>query len=244
MKRSTPAASSAAPAPAAETMADRLMEGIMTRIRQGELKPGERLPSEDQLGREFDASRTAVREALQQLKAMGLIRVRAGSGATVAEGQLDHLSESLSLYSARTDTVRDWSELLEMRALIETESALRLAREGTPGTLAPVWEAIETMRRSTKNLKAFAEADVAFHAAIVAASGNRLFACVHRPLVPMTRRFAFATYRSLGQIQASLAEHEAIFEALLAHDAKAAARLMKRHLEGSANRWLKSLAAD
>ncbi len=222
-----------------ETVADRLVAGIIDRVRQGELIPGERLPSEEQLGREFEASRTAVREALQQLKAMGVVRVRVGSGATIAEGQLGHLCRSLSLYSARVDTVEDWSELLEMRILIETESALRLARKGTPGTLAPVWEALETMRRSTADLMAFAEADVSFHAAIVSASGNRLFSAVHQPLVPMTCRFAFATYRLLDQTGASLAEHEAIFEAMLAHDEKAAARLMKDHLEGSADRWLK-----
>ena len=221
---------------------DRIVGMLLDHIRNGDWKPGDRLPAEAELGRQTGASRTVVREALQQLKAMGVVRSRVGSGTFVANSGLEILSESLLLYSDRTESPQDWMELLEMRALIETESARRLARQGTPADIAPVWTAVETMRRSIHSLADFAEADVAFHQAVVAASGNRLFASVHRALLPMTRRFARATYRSRDQITANLREHEAIFESLLAHDEAGAANLMHGHLQASSNRMLEMFA--
>jgi DNA-binding FadR family transcriptional regulator len=222
---------------------DRIVRDVLARLREGALKPGDRLPTEQQLGAASGASRTVVREALQQLKAMGVVRARVGSGSYIADGGLEHLSDSLALYSDRADSPADWTELLELRLLIETESARRLAGAGTPADFAPVRDALESMRRSTADLRAFAEADVAFHQAIVAASGNRLFAGVHRAVLPMTRRFARATYRSLDQITANLREHQEIFDALLAHDQDTAASRMHAHLQSSARQLLRMLGA-
>lgn len=225
--------------PIPPTSSDRLVAAFVERVHAGELKVGERLPSEEKLCEKFGASRTVVREALQQLKALGVVRSRTGSGTYIAEGRLDHLGDTLQLYSARADDVAGWTELLEMRSLIETESARRLARQATPAALAPVWQALETMRRSTGDLGAFADADVAFHEAIVNASGNRLFATVHRALLPLARRYAHATYRSSEQIRLNLAEHEAIFAGMMAQDAGRAAAAMHDHLSHSAANMVK-----
>jgi GntR family transcriptional regulator, transcriptional repressor for pyruvate dehydrogenase complex len=224
------------------TGSDRVVARIIERVHLGELPPGHRLPSEEQMCEEFGASRTVVREALQQLKAMGVVRSRSGSGTFITEGCLNHLSQSLALYSSRAGDVADWTELLEIRSLIETECARRLAREGTPATLAPAWEALETMRRSVGDLKDFGAADVRFHRAIVEASGNRLFATVHQALGPMTLRFTFSTYRTLAQTAAKFAEHEAIFQAILGHREDEAAELMRDHLAGSARNMLEMFA--
>jgi len=218
--------------------ADRLVEAVIERVRAGQLRPGQRLPSEESLGGEFQVSRTVVREALQQLKARGVVRSRRGSGTYVEAGRLDQLSDSLSLYSDRIDTVADWTELLEMRALIETESARRLAADPTDAALADARAAIRAMRAARNDLAKVAAADVAFHQAVVAASGNRLFVSVHRSFLPMTRRFATATYHSRSQAAAALLEHTELLQAIESGDPDAAARRMQAHLDASARHLL------
>ena len=158
-----------------------------------------------------------------------------GSGTYVTEGQLEQLGDSLQLYSARADDFEVWEELLELRSLIETESVRRLAGHGSPADLAPVWEALETMRRTTDDIEKFALADVAFHEGIVRASGNQLFVTVHRAVIPIALRFAQATYYSLGQVQENLDGHQKIFDALMKRDQEEAAKQMRDHLTNSAS---------
>jgi DNA-binding FadR family transcriptional regulator len=225
------------------TGSDRVVKNLIERIHSGALKVGQRLPSEEKLCEEFGSSRTVVREALQQLKAMGVVRSRSGSGTYVTEGQLEQLGDSLQLYSARADDFEVWKELLELRMLIETDSVRRLARSGSPADLAPVWEALETMRRHTGDLEQFARSDVAFHEGIVKASGNELFVTVHRAVIPIALRFAQATYYSLGQVQENLDGHQAIFDALMKRDEEEAAAQMRTHLENSARNIEKIFAS-
>jgi len=216
------------------TGSDRVVKILIDRIHNSELKVGQRLPSEEKLCEEFGSSRTVVREALQQLKAMGVVRSRSGSGTYVTEGQLETLGDSLQLYSARADDYAVWSELLELRSLIESESVRRLATLGNPAALSPVWEALETMRQSIEDLEAFSRADVAFHEAIVKASGNELFVTVHRAVIPIALRFAQATYYSIGQVQENLDDHQRIFDALMHRNEEEAASQMQDHLQRSA----------
>jgi DNA-binding FadR family transcriptional regulator len=194
------------------TGSDRVVKILIDRIHKSELKVGQRLPSEEKLCEEFGSSRTVVREALQQLKAMGVVRSRSGSGTYVTEGQLEQLGDSLQLYSARADDYDVWSELLELRSLIET---------------------------STEDLEAFARADIAFHEGIVRASGNELFVTVHRAVIPIALRFAQATYYSIGQVQENLDGHQRIFDALMHRNEDEAASQMQEHLKLSARNMQK-----
>lgn len=221
------------------TGSDRLVKILIDRIHKSELKVGQRLPSEEKLCEEFGNSRTVVREALQQLKAMGVVRSRSGSGTYVTEGQLEQLGDSLQLYSARADDYAVWSELLELRSLIETESVRRLASQGNPAAMSPVWEALETMRQSTGDLEAFARADIAFHEGIVKASGNELFVTVHRSVIPIALRLAQATYYSIGQVQENLDGHQRIFDALMHRNEDEAATQMQEHLKLTAKNMQK-----
>lgn len=222
--------------------ADRVVAAMMELVRSGQLKPGERLPTEHALCTRFGVSRTVVRESLQQLKARGMVRARRGSGSYVEAAQLDHIGESLALFTDRADTVEDWTDLLELRALIETESARRLAENPLPEALAGARDALVAMKDAKGSLEAFAAADIAFHEAIVSGSGNRLFQSVHRSLLPMTRRFAAATYKSTSQLAKGLQEHTDLLETIVNDGPENAARRMHDHLKKSASHMLTMLS--
>src|SRR6187200_2164784 len=76
-----------------ERISDVIAERLATAIRDGTLNPGDRLPTEAELAREFQVGRTSVREGLQKLRAHGLIESRKGLGAFVTEPTSDPLAD-------------------------------------------------------------------------------------------------------------------------------------------------------
>lgn len=212
---------------------DRIVKYFTDRIVSGELAPGVKLPSEGDLGVQFGASRTVVREAIQQLKARGVVETVNGKGSYIAESRIDHFQDSLQLYSLRAGEPRDWMELLSLRSLIETECVRVLARCGDQARLEPVAAALAAMVENQNDLARFAAADIGFHDAIVTAAGNRLYGAVWRSLQGMSLRFARDTYRSFGQVGKNLAEHEWIYESMQAGHVEDATHAMTDHLTGS-----------
>ncbi|MBK1790614.1 FadR/GntR family transcriptional regulator [Persicirhabdus sediminis] len=205
-------------------------------IMSGALQAGERLPSEAKLCEQFSASRTVIREAMQQLKAQGYIKTIVGSGSYVCNGSLDHLRDSLSFYSCTSKTSKDWLELLQLRQMIESESVRQLAKEKHIPALSPIWQALETMRANINDLDAFAAADVDFHFALVSATENKIFASILEALRPIADKFAKYTYEAEQGTQAReriLAEHEAIFESIRNADVAAAVANVELHLNNS-----------
>ena len=93
---------------------DRIVRYFTERLIAGKLAAGEKLPSEFTLCDQFSASRTVVREAIQQLKARGVVDTINGKGSFISEGRLDHFQDSLALYSSRAWNVQDWMDLPSM----------------------------------------------------------------------------------------------------------------------------------
>ncbi|MBI3852066.1 MAG: FadR family transcriptional regulator [Verrucomicrobia bacterium] len=211
----------------------RLVRDIQKAILKGQFKVGQRLPSEEQLGQDFSASRTAIREALQQLKARGLVRSIKGSGSYVANTDVRYLKESLTRYYWLAQEKTEFTELMDLRLLIESDCAQRLAQARDPEALKHVAKMLGRMRASQRDIDAFADADISFHMAIVGAGGNRLFQAIHSALEPMMRRFAHETYEQTALIAKNLNDHEAIYAAIAKEDPATAQREMRRHLTDS-----------
>ncbi len=112
-----------------EEVADALLE----KIKAGELKPGEKLDSVQALSESFQVSRSAVREALSALKAMGLVDMKQGEGTYIREFEPSHVSQPLS--SALLMKKEDVKQLLEVRKLLELGVAAMAAEKRTEDDL-------------------------------------------------------------------------------------------------------------
>jgi GntR family transcriptional repressor for pyruvate dehydrogenase complex len=91
-------------------------------ITSRRLPPGELLPSERDLGDKFKVSRTVVREAVRSLAARGLVRVTAGRGVEVIEGNSDHVAASMRLM-VRGHEGLDYGKVHEVRMAVEVQTA-------------------------------------------------------------------------------------------------------------------------
>src|SRR5947209_1142112 len=105
-----------------ERLYEKIVEQIERRIWSGELKVGDQLPAERELGDQFHVSRTAVREAVKALREKGLVEVRPGRGTFVTNGTSQAVRDSLGLMM-KFSLGNGSREIVEVREMIEPEIA-------------------------------------------------------------------------------------------------------------------------
>jgi len=189
---------------------DRLREAIVT----GRLQPNERLIESD-LARSMGVSRTIVRTALARLEHEGLVEHERHRGARV---RLVDESEAV--------------EILETRAVLEGLAARRAAERATPEEVAELREIVTGMRqlRESGDLLRVSDENARLHRRMVEIAGHgtaqRLIAALNSQMV----RFAYRTILLPGRSERSLAEHEALVQAIADGDPEAAELAMRTHL--------------
>ncbi|GAB2922919.1 FadR/GntR family transcriptional regulator [Nonomuraea fastidiosa] len=217
---------------------ERVVEQIEEAIESGALSPGERLPSERELMVQLAVGRSTVREALRVLQARGLVRSRPGDphGAEVLPFSPAALHKSMTTL-ARVEQL-SLGELVQFRMVLDSAAILLAARLRTEEQLAEMNKAVEAMRAAAgtepgaADTEAFGRADVAFHDAVVAASGNKLIQICTDVVRQIVLRQISARIDAADDRQAlmrrSIQHHEEVIEAIRAGDGPLAARLSRR----------------
>lgn len=223
-------------------------------IVAGVIPPGAMLPREADLAAQFGVSRGVAREAIRGLEERGLISVKHGRGATVNDDvKWDIFSPevlAVLLESARGAEVL--REYLECRRILEIEAAGLAAERATAQHLTALADALAQMttsaERSRTNSAAedfYHEADIAFHRAVIAATGNkalgRMTEPIHHALAQARRPLARPQYR----LERSLPEHKRILAAIADRDGDGARSAMRAHLatvEEYLNEYARSIA--
>ena len=221
-----------------QTLPARVSTQLMVGILRGTFGPGRELPAEDQLAREFDVSRPVVREAIKRLAFLGMVESRQGRQSRVAAYQRwNHFAPELLAARLEAGVVDDvLLELLELRRMIEVESAAAASSRATQDNLAAMEAALADMEGSLQDLPRFTQADIAFHNAMLEATQNHLLPSLFemlRPLLAFGREISLST-RAEG-VSMSQAGHRAILVAIRSGSANAAREAMAEHLSWTAN---------
>lgn len=204
-------------------------EKLTELIREGNLKPGDRLPNESELAARMHVARGSLRSALQRLEVRRVIEVRRGLGWFVrnpAMGGPDRLHELLTEIQPRAQDV------LEMRLALESVGVSLAAHRVTDEELLELSLLSDAHRRAADaGVNELVATDEAFHAAILRASGNRLLAATYEMLMPelaALRARAFADADSTPAQSAN--DHDTILYFLQEHDRPGARISMVNHL--------------
>lgn len=194
-----------------EQVRDQLREDILA----GRLEPGAEL-SEVALAREFGTSRGPLREALGRLASEGLVTITPRRGAVVT--QLSR-QEFIDAYQ-----VREALETLAVRLAVPLMSDAEIAH---------LRELCELMDRAAREqeVRVFFDTNNSFHEALVRGSRNRKLHEVHRMLVGQMVPYLPRSLELRGNLQQSVAEHQAILAAIEERDVKRAAKLLAEHIE-------------
>ncbi|TPG49901.1 FadR family transcriptional regulator [Roseomonas nepalensis] len=219
-----------------ERLGDQLYGQILERIIAGELREGDKLPSENQICQAFSVSRPTVREALMRLHADGLVTTRQGSGTFVKKRPSDQLTRLVSV-----SDIAGMLRCLEVRIGLEGQAASLAAQRRSVPEMERILEALATLRASFTDEAVPALADYAFHRAVAKASGNAFFAELLEMLsgpIQGAMGVALGLTRAGSKERARrvIEEHEAIAEAIEAGDAEAAGLAMRYHLNRSRQR--------
>ncbi|MDR7599865.1 MAG: FadR/GntR family transcriptional regulator [Armatimonadota bacterium] len=210
---------------------DSVVRHIKEMVLRGELRSGQRLPSEKELARQFGLSRVTIRDALRVLESEGFVRIRvgAGGGVFVSVPGPRHVTESLAnLLRVNRASLR---ALAEARLLLEPEVAALAAQRARPKDLEAMHAAVEAARAGRQRGDPyFIPHSVGFHTALAEASGNPVLvaalasfrALFHEVLARLLPDGAMATR--------AVEDHQAILDAVRARDPERARSLMREHL--------------
>ncbi len=209
----------------------RVAHEIGRKIASGQIAEGEALPREAELAARYGVSRQAIREALKVLAAKGLIHTRRRAGTFITSRCNWNLLDPdvLAWHSPAALSPDFLADLIELRLLIEPGAAALAATRGKPENIARIRAALRAMHEAQTEPARYA-ADVEFHVAIFAASGNVLIDRLSRILAPLLE----ASFREQGNLAASieeaLAQHDAIYEGIAAGDPVRARQAMEKTL--------------
>ena len=215
---------------------DHIVGQIREAIASGGIAPGERLPSERDLGVAFGVSRTTLREALRALEAQGVIEIRTGSrgGAFVAEPSSELVAAALgALLRFRSATAR---ELGEFRIPFEAENAAWAARRADPAALAELEHIVGDVdvapRDDAVPWAEVAALEVRFHDAVARATGNSVRAAIMAAILDaLERAFTAVPVPAGSPLRGQLApELHEIMTAIHAGDDEAAGEAMRAHV--------------
>jgi DNA-binding FadR family transcriptional regulator len=222
------------------SLTDKAIEQIRELIRTGALPPGSKLPPEPELAAQLGLSRNLAREAVKALAVARVLEVRRGDGTYVTSLQPSLLLEGLggAVELLQSDSAA-LLHLMEVRRLLEPVATALAATRISDDQLAEVKQHLDAMRVAREDVELLNAHDAAFHRAVVSATGNETLLTLLEGISGRTLRARI--WRGLVDDQAAgrtLAEHEAIFNALCTRDAalsQAAALMHVSHTE----QWLR-----
>lgn len=220
------------------SLSDKVTEQITEAIVSKQVRPGERLPSERDLGARFNVSRTVIREAVRSLVARGLVRVTSGRGVEVSEMNSGNVAASMRLLVRGYEGL-DYQKVNEVRSAVEVQTAGLAAQRARPEDLERLRELCDEHQRSLQrgDLTAAGELDFQFHQELTRASGNELLVAMLDSISDVLREVRNQAMAQPHVGEEGLKAHRRILKCIVAGEPKAARDAMAKHLAEAEQVW-------
>ena len=225
-------------------LATAVVEDLVDRLVSGEVPTGGSLPTEPVLCETFGVSRTVVREAVKSLELMRLVTVQQGQGTRLRPlSDWDLLNPTVLSAVVRHDADNSILEdLVDVRRALEGQMAGQAAAKATDEERALITERMAALGDNLDDATAYLKADVAFHDAIMMASGNRMGrAVIHNLTIEAYRSMRYVGDPSPEHLLLTNEAHQLVHDAVLGGDAAKAQQAMDDHILES---WLRRRPAQ
>jgi len=201
-----------------KSVVDRVMDGIVTEIIEGRLGPGDKLPTEMELCRKFDAGRNSVREAIKKLEANGVVYIKRADGTFVTENynkkMLDPMLYNVILHK------NSWQDFVELRSVIDIGTLQVIISGAKPGETYTEERRIllkmeEALYEDEPSVEKVIDLDMQFHAAIAARANNPQVVTITEYITKLTvpsRRAAVSGILEKGNIQEFISLHRQMLD--------------------------------
>jgi GntR family transcriptional repressor for pyruvate dehydrogenase complex len=209
-------------------VAERVALKLLDLIRTGNLRAGDKLPTESELAAALQVSRPIVREALRGLSILGVVESRQGGRCYITDLSPSRLVAPLQMVIAIDES--NVEALYEARSAVEGELLKLGVRRITEGQIARLWELVHAGHELARDAIGFRVLDLEFHQTLMSLAGNPFLERIARSLYDLGIEYRRVASETEGVIARSAAEHEAIVEAIALRDPAKAADAMQAHL--------------
>jgi GntR family transcriptional repressor for pyruvate dehydrogenase complex len=222
-----------------ETVAEQLMQAFR------DLPPGTKVPSERELTKDLGVGRSTVREALNGLAVLGVLTIRHGQGAFMADGPAEAAADaphSVLTVALERGVTREY---IEARLMVEVEVTRLAAERRTDEDLQRIEAALAVQERSLKanDMDATLGVATSFNVLLAESAHNEVLAAMIQVFVELMKERGPKLYALSGFGDWDLAEHRGIYEAVRDQDGDRAAQLMREHILQLAERYREAGAA-
>lgn len=214
---------------------EQVIEQIQRNIFNGELKKGDRLPSERELSEVMNVSRPSIREGLRILESMGVIESIHGGGNFICINQEKSLLQPLSMMFTLNNG--KYQDILELRRVLEVENARLAANRATEQDYNELKNILDKMKKETygeSSNEILVQLDKDFHNKLSSISKNCLIESLFNTTSMLFEKFiedarAYIIQRDLGN-KLLFEQHKMICNAILDKDEKKAVEAMMNHM--------------
>jgi len=211
------------------TTTQAIVSQLIELIKSGRLKPGDRLPSENELMQMLGVGRSSIREAKQTLVALNLIEAYPGRGSFIkeikAEAAINPEMIALLLTGEHLLALHEAREMLEVRV------AALAAQRATEEDLAAMARSLQALEQAVAAQHSVYDAGLEFHRALVEAAQNPVLTSLYQVIMGLLQQYQRPVYEQHSDAQAELDHHRRIYESICARDAALAQETMRVHLE-------------
>lgn len=227
--------------PRETTLSNQVRERLEQMIVESRLQPGDRLPAERELARQFGVSRTVVREAVRSLTAQGLLEVRSGSGTIVRSPSAASVSQSMAHFLRAGHPELDFRKVLEVRSILEVEIAGLAAERRTEADIERMERLLEeTLTVTTR--EQYVKVDIAFHSALAEATRNEMFSLLLDSVVEIMRKLREMAFDIPPAPNRAYKYHREILEQVKQGSSEGARQAMREHLVEAEDTILRAMA--
>jgi GntR family transcriptional regulator, transcriptional repressor for pyruvate dehydrogenase complex len=213
---------------ARDALSEKIVERLLSLIREKQLRPGDRLPPERELAPMMGVSRPSLREALRALSVMKVVENRQGSGTYITSLQPELFVNHLDFIFTVNDTT--FLELFEVRKIVEVGLVALAAKSIDAGELERLEACLIRSHESVDLPETFLQTDLELHNLIIEAARNRILELFMKSITQINTASRQRTNALPEVRQRTLLDHQAIVTALKAHDPERAASAMRSHL--------------
>ncbi len=216
------------------TVYEQIVHVIRSYIVKGDLKPGDKLPSERELAATLNVSRASVREAVKMLSAEGFVEVKHGQGIFISDKENpDTIIHKLDKFSMDEKTIRDF---FEVRLVLELQAVEWVIKRASTDNLKDLEKLIEDTKQDLSQkdkgvLLSLAEHDTKFHELLAEYAGNHVLLRSMHSLLDILSEVRLKCLQIEGRPIKSLEEHEEIVKALLDRDLSRAKEVTESHIK-------------
>ncbi|NPV43900.1 MAG: FadR family transcriptional regulator [Firmicutes bacterium] len=210
---------------------------IINKIKSKEWQPNSKIMTENELCQELNVSRVAVRQAMEKLVALGLLKKKQGAGTFVTNIEASTYMNSLMPIFLLDD--KDMLSLLEFRIYFEYGNVRMFVENHDREDIEKLEYYCNEMKNNVNDIEKFYIADFNFHNTIALGTKNPIVIKISEILIEVLKNHQSILYKSIGP-NIGLEYHQDILKAIKANDGKIAAMFMRRHIEAAINEYKKA----